>query len=1140
MRDCKSKSFKAFLTTLFLGAFNDNVYKLLVILIAIQILRSPEATSLFTSLAGLLFIVPFFFFSAWAGSVTDRIGKIKMIRVTKFAEIIIMALTFLAFRGNSLVLMCAILFLMASQSAFFGPAKYGIIPELVDENYLSAANGYTQMWTFVAIILGTAFAGALALLGQKVPLALSVLLVLIAASGLLAAFQIKETAARPAAQPEGHDSSFRSAVRAFKHIKNNRPLLLTFLAINYFWFLGAVFQMNGILYIKNILSLNNTAASILLSLVSVGVACGSLLAGELSDKKVEFGLVPLGASLMCFFLCLLGLTYESVLVAASALFFLGVSAGFYIVPLNAFYQKETPPAARGMHMANLNMANALAIICASLFIFIFGTLCRFNPAHLFLLLGAATIGASVYIIKTLPDSLVRLVNWTIAHSLYKISVVDSAHVPKKGGALIVCNHVSYADPALVLAALERPVRFLMFRQLYDVMILKPIARAMRAIPVAFNDRPKKILASLEEARAALIEGDIVCIFAEGGLTRTGNLQPFHKGFERITKGVDVPIIPLYIDRIWGSIFSFERGRYFWKWPRKIPYPVTLHFGAPLPADAKAHEVRLRVQELSSATFLLRGKNQQKLQMAFIDQTKKRPLAFCIADSGGTRFNYLEALTGMLLLARHVFKDAPEAADAEQYVGVLLPASTAASIANGAVLYAGKIPVNLNFTASQESCESSLTQCGIRRIITSRKFIEKMKFEKRDSMVFLEDVKAEISAAEKRRLFLTLLFTPAFLIKRLFAKGDIFSIDETATIIFSSGSTGEPKGIMLSHRNIFSNIEGLYQILGVQKNDVIMGVLPFFHSFGFTATLCFPVGVGVSAVYHTNPMDAATIGKTIHAFQATHLMATPTFLTAYLRKCTPEQCTSLRYVVTGAEKLKESLAVGFKEKFGLAPFEGYGATELSPIVSMGVPDYINAKAGIRQTGNKPASVGHPIPGVAVKIVDPETGGVLPPLSEGLLMVKGPNVMKGYLNDPEKTAAVLTDGWYNTGDLAFLDTDGFIHIIDRLSRFSKIGGEMVPHIKVETEILDALETSEQLCVVTSVADEQKGERLVVLYTGDIDINTLWQTLSKRDLPKLWIPKQKDFFHVETIPVLGSGKLDLKAIKQIAAERTQQDEE
>jgi len=350
-------------------------------------------------------------------------------------------------------------------------------------------------------------------------------------------------------------------------------------------------------------------------------------------------------------------------------------------------------------------------------------------------------------------------------------------------------------------------------------------------------------------------------------------------------------------------------------------------------------------------------------------------------------------------------------------------------------------------------------------------------------------------------------------------------------MFTSGSTGEPKGVMLTHANVTSNLEGLYQVFHIQSGDVMLGILPFFHSFGFTATLWFPLISGIGAVYHVNPLDAKVIGKLIHIHKATILMSTPTFLNSYLRRCEPEQFKSLRMVTVGAEKLKESLSTEFQQRFGVQPMEGYGCTELSPVVSINLPDY--SEAGFLQKAQKPGKIGLPLPGIAVKIVDQNTGQSLGPNQSGLLLVKGPNVMKGYLNHPEKTKEVIKDGWYFTGDIAAVDEDGFLMITDRLSRFSKIAGEMVPHIKIEEAIHSILKFSEQIAVVTSVPDDKKGERLVVLHTQQIDVPALMEELKKSGLPNLWIPDKDLFYKIDALPLLGSGKLDLGTIKRRALE-------
>jgi acyl-[acyl-carrier-protein]-phospholipid O-acyltransferase/long-chain-fatty-acid--[acyl-carrier-protein] ligase len=390
-----------------------------------------------------------------------------------------------------------------------------------------------------------------------------------------------------------------------------------------------------------------------------------------------------------------------------------------------------------------------------------------------------------------------------------------------------------------------------------------------------------------------------------------------------------------------------------------------------------------------------------------------------------------------------------------------------------------------------------------------------------------------------------------------------SLDALATVIFSSGSTGEPKGVMLSHYNIGSNIEQLEQVFGLGGRDRILGILPFFHSFGFTGTLCLPAALGVGVVFHANPLDTKAIGPLVRDHAVTFLLATPTFLQFYLRGCAAGDFGSLRLVMTGAEKLPDRLATAFEEHFGIRPLEGYGCTECSPVVAVNTPDFRGP--GFRQVGGKRGTIGHPLPGVCVRIVDvnhPRSATPLPLGESGLLLVRGPNVMRGYLGQPEKTAEVLIDEeggagsplpaavpptggrraqsdtpsqaakWYLTGDVAALDEDGFLQITDRLNRFSKIGGEMVPHIKVEEKLHELAGVTEQSFVVTGVPDEKKGERLVVLHRlSDAALKACLEKLAASDLPNLWKPKAEAFHRVDGFPLLGTGKLDLRKVKEAA---------
>ncbi len=1131
-RSINHKGFKALLATQFLGAFNDNAFKLVVSLLAVNLFVGKSSGTEYLSLPAAIFILPFLLFSTYAGFIADKISKRKVIIGSKVLELIVMILGFLALTTGNIWSILIVLFFMGLQSTFFSPAKYGILPEILDDQDLSEGNGAIQLWTYLAIIIGMAFGGFVFYLTKENPARASLVFIAISILGIVTSLFV--TKVPSSGSTRVFQWNFPAEIfQNIKMIAVQKTIWLAVLGLVYFGLLASVFQLNILIYARKVMQVNELYTGILLTLLALGIGFGSLIAGKTSAKKVEFGFVPLGALGLSLFSILLGFTHASLILTAFCLFVLGLSAGFYIVPLNTYIQQQSPSNRRGQVLATLNCLSFLAILTGTLVIFIFREWISLNAAGIFIASGICSILATLYICKVLPTAFVRLLNWIITHTVYKIKVVGVNNVPDQGGALLVCNHVAFIDPLVILGSLQRHVRFLMSRQMFELKPFNAIGRIMKVVPISFNDPPKLMIEALKEARQAIKQGQLVCIFAEGHLTRTGNMRGFNRGLEYIMKGVDAPIIPIYIDRLWGSIFSLRGGKYICKIPKAVPYPLTICFGRPLPGDSKTYQVRAKVLELSADAFKLRGKNQKKLHIAFIDEVKRHPFKFCMADSSKVRLNYLQTLSSVILISRKLFP-VTEKEKKDEMIGVLLPTSVIASLVNGAALFSGKVPVNLNFTASLESIKSSIKQCSIKTIVTSRQFLERLRLDIENlgrEIIFVEDLKKAITKFNKLKVFLAALLLPAWRIKSFFVRGDKYNIDDIATVIFSSGSTGQPKGVMLSHGNIFSNIEGFYQVMQLDSKDVILGVLPFFHSFGFTATLCLPPGTGIGVVYHTNPLDAAMVGKLAQKYKATFLLGTPTFFSAYIKKCTPEQFKTIRYALAGAEKLKQSVSQAFYEKFGLIPYEGYGATELSPIVSLGIPDQPAKDTAGRQLGYKPAKVGQPIPGVAARVVNPDTFESLPFNQEGLLIIKGANVMLGYLNQPDKTKEVIRDGWYITGDIALIDEDGFIQITDRLSRFSKIGGEMVPHIKVEEEILNILGAVDPVCAVTAVADERKGERLVVLYKGDIDIDQLWDKLNSCGLPNLWIPRKNSFYRVNEIPLLGSGKLDLKTIKKIA---------
>ncbi len=1107
--------------TQFLGAFNDNFYKIVVSLFAVNAVGSAGGGGSALSLIGAIFVLPFLLFSGYAGYVADVYSKRTVLIVTKSLEIVAMGLGFIALLSGQFMLMLAVLFLLALQATFFSPAKYSILPELLSDKDLSLGNGLLEMSSFLAIILGTSLGSVLFATWKDQLSLIGLILIVIACAGTFASLGI------PKVPPSGASKSlqlnpFAEITSGLKRLYSDKTLWMTVVGISYFWFLGALFQMDIILFGKEIMGLDDLRVGLLSTFLAVGIGTGSVTAGRLSGAKVELGLVPLGSIGMGAFSLLLSFSASSYPQVAVALALLGFSGGLFIVPLNASLQQKSGQEEKGRLLATNNFLNTVGILLASGVLWLLRDQFQIPADRIILLFGFFTLLATAYILRTLPDFLIRFMLWLLTHTLYRIRIVGQEHVPFRGPALLVCNHMSLVDGLLVAGCVQRFIRFLVYRPIYEHKALNWFMRLMKAIPIAGGNR-KEVLESLERAREELRQGHVVCIFAEGAISRTGNLLPFKRGFERIINGLDVPIIPLHLDRLWGSIFSFKDGRFLWKRPQRIPYPVTVSFGNPLPSTATAEQVRHLIAELASAAAEHRRTKRDLLHLRFMRMAKRRWFARCMADSTGRTLTYGKVLVGSLLLARWLRRHRPH----DVTVGLVLPASVAGALANIAVLLAGKVPVNLNFTAGRETMTTALQQCEIRTSLTSRMFLTKAQIEEMEGMVFLEDVMTQFSSFEKISTLLVAFLLPARLLQALYNR-ERQTPESLATVIFSSGSTGTPKGAMLSHHNILSNVEAIQQVFAITKKDCIMGVLPFFHSFGFTGTLWLPLIAGFSAAYHPNPLDAKTIGEMVGKHKATILISTPTFCAAYLRKCSAEEFSSLRYVIVGAEKLRPSIALAFKERYGIDLLEGYGCTEMAPVVSVNVPDVEHAEP--RQIGYKPGTVGHPLPGVAAKVVDRETGEPLPYGQEGLLLVKGPNRMLGYLGQPEQTTEVLRDEWYVTGDIATIDEDGFIRITDRFSRFSKIGGEMVPHVRVEEALNEIL--GDIPCVVTAVSDEQRGERLIVLYAHkELTADSLWEHLSQTNLPKLWIPKREHYYAVETIPRLGTGKVDLRAAKLTA---------
>jgi acyl-[acyl-carrier-protein]-phospholipid O-acyltransferase / long-chain-fatty-acid--[acyl-carrier-protein] ligase len=864
----------------------------------------------------------------------------------------------------------------------------------------------------------------------------------------------------------------------------------------------------------------------LVLLITSGFIAGGFLSCRISDQKVELGIMPLGGLIIALVSFFMAWKVHEVLAALTALFLLSIGGGLFVIPLSRFLRYRAIETER----------YGVIIFVRTLWLvtFFFGTAAFFALEFFFdlssrtylAMTGGLVAVFMVYFARVQPYPFIRLCVWFLTHSAYRLRVVNKEVIPHSGGALVVANHLSFVDVLFLIVSTSRRVRFVTAPEIYNNRWVGPLCRAAGAFVLSPKNSPKKIARTLGDIRAAVRNGEIVCLFPEGQVSRTGNTLRFNRGIEHIMRDLAEPIIPAYLDRVWGSMWSFIGGKFRFKLPRVLPHPITIVFGQPLSSSTKAFDIREAVIELGAGAFRYRLEGNMTLPELFFNDMRRDPFSLCVADSTGRKLSRLKTFIGAYALAqklRSTLKD-------EKHVGVFLPPSAGGAIVNVALSILRKVVVNLNYTASRDCLKHAVEQCGMRYCLTSRLMLEKLQVQSPAEPIFVDDLVKEVKGIDRLLALLVVAFpSRTFAHRMIFGSWKNLDNNELATIVFTSGSTGLPKGVMLTHANIASNLGGLYQIFHIQPGDGIMGVLPFFHSFGYTATLWFPLVGGMFAVYHTNPLDAQVVGEMTRGYRPTILIATPTFLSSYTRRCEKEDFASLHYVVVGAEKLKSTITRAFEDKFGIMPLEGYGCTELSPVVSINLPDF--REHDVHQKAQKRGTIGLPLPGIAVRIVDPDTLERLGPGQEGLLLIKGGNVMKGYLGDPKKTAEVIKDGWYQTGDIAYLDMDGFITITDRLSRFSKIAGEMVPHMRVEDAIHSHLNAAEQVCVVASVPDEKKGEKLVVLTAAELDPSKIIEGLRAAGLPNLWVPEAKMFFKIDAIPLLGSGKLDLAAVKQLA---------
>ncbi len=1107
------------------GALNDNLFKLAVIYAMVYAWPEKDTNEV-NAVVGAVFAVPFLLFIGAAGVLADRVAKHKIVLGIKIMEVGVMTLGAVGVYLHSREIMLLAMFAMSVQSALFSPTKFSIVPELVGRENISRANSFMSAASYLAMIIGTAVAPLFyILLGRGVGLSS----IVIAALGLYAATRIPAT---PVAGGSSKASVFfiRDVYRTLKWVHKDGFLALAVWSSAYFLMIAAFVQLNMLTYGMEHLGMENQQqATSLFLVVAFGIGIGSLFAGKVSRRGIEFGIVPIGSTLLAVSCVgLWGIPQGATFSAYGFSLMMGLGAGLFVVPLQSFLQFRSPPEKMGEVIAASGWLSWLGVLLAAGLLYLCSAVLQLTGAQSFLLIGGLVAALAVASFFVLPDFFVRFVVIFLTRCFYRLRTNGAENIPAQGPALLVCNHVSLMDAIWVTAIQQRRIRFLMSRDYLESCPawMSKLLKLNGVIPIQEGDNPKSILKSLQAARQALDEGFIVAIFPEGHLSRTGHMLPFKPGFERIVKDSDIPVIPVYIEGGYGTRASFAAGEPRLLHPGDFQTQITVSIGAALPSTSTVADVHNAVQNQAATATDAYAPIRGSAGRGFVRSAKKHWKRLAVADSAGKELTYGRTLIASLLLRkklRTLLAGDPET------VGVLIPPSAGGALVNLALAMDFRVAVNLNYTASESAVRSAIGQTGMKTLITSRKVMEKFSdFPLPENVIYAEDLSASIGKAEK----ITALLKAKFIPTNQLVRDRFWDPSDPLTILFSSGSTAEPKGVKLSHHNILSNIDGFSVVARPQSDDRICAVLPFFHSMGYTTTLWFPLLRGIGVAYHHHPLETDAISRIAGDYKATILVGTPTFLMAWVRKIDPESFASLRWVCVGAEKLRPKLSDLFEKRFGIRPLEGYGATECSPVIAVNVPD-VDAD-GLRQTGCKEGSVGRVLPNLLTRITDPDTGEELPPDTPGLLWVKGPSVMHGYLNNPDKTAEVLQDGWYNTGDIVKMDPEGFITITDRLTRFSKLAGEMVSHSAVEAALQEALGCATDALAVTGVSDEKKGERLIVVYQRGLgDPEAFREAVRNASIPNLWKPDNNAWLPVDSLPVLGTGKLDLKGLKELAGE-------